>query len=233
MERILIVEDDTDINSVIAAFLFKRGYACVQAYSGTEARLVLDQAHFGLVICDLMLPGMIGEDVIARIRKQDQDIPIIVLSARSSASDKIDVLGLGADDYLSKPFDLAELLARIEVQFRHRHRHGAAEGNRHEVAALGRWRLDSAARSLAVDECPIKLTNIEFNVVELLVRNPRRVFTKQELFELAWGEPYAVEDNTVTTHVSNIRRKLKATGTDSYIKTVWGLGFKLDIQENL
>lgn len=233
MERILIVEDDTDINSVIASFLSKRGYACIQAYSGTEACLVLDQAHFDLVICDLMLPGMMGEDVIARIRKRDQNLPVIVLSARSSASDKIDVLGLGADDYLSKPFDLAELLARIEVQFRHRHRHETAEEERHEVAVLGRWRLDSAARSLVVDECPIRLTNIEFNVIELLVRNPRRVFTKQELFELAWGEPYAVEDNTVTTHISNIRRKLKATGTDSYIKTVWGLGFKLDVQDNL
>lgn len=242
---VLIVEDDADISGIVADHLERAGYACSQAFSGTEARLVLERAAaagtadpsapdagsfasapFDVVVCDLMLPGMPGEDIVRLIRETDAATPIIVTSARTAATDKIDLLKLGADDYLAKPFDLDELVARIEVQLRHRGRAATPlPGGR--VLRVGSWELDREARTLAVDGEDVPLTRIKFNIAELLAAHPKKVYTKQELFELAWGEPYASDDSTVSVHVSNIRSKLRPTGTDGYIQTVWGLGFKL------
>lgn len=232
---VLIVEDDADIGGIVAEHLGRAGYACTQAFSGTKARLVLEGARsrgerFDVVVCDLMLPGLPGEEIVRLIRATDADTPIIVTSARTAATDKVDLLKLGADDYLAKPFDLDELLARIEVQLRHRGRVLAPQPGG-DVLRVGVWAIDRAARTLAVDGAEVPLTRIEFNIVELLALHPKKVYTKQELFELAWGEPYAAEDSTVSVHVSNIRAKLKPTGTDGYVQTVWGLGFKLAVDE--
>lgn len=228
---VLIVEDDADISEIVAEHLGRAGYACTQAFSGTEARLVLESARqrgerFDVVVCDLMLPGLPGEELVRLIRAADEDTPIVVTSARSAASDKIDLLKLGADDYLAKPFDLDELTVRIEVQLRHRGRASAPQPGGDTLRA-GAWTIDRAARTLSVDGVEVPLTRTEFNIVELLAAHPKKVYTKQELFELAWGEPFAADDSTVSVHVSNIRAKLKPTGTDGYIQTVWGLGFKL------
>ena len=240
--RVLIVEDDADINHIVATHLSRCGYTCTQAFSGTEARLLLEAvfaptrsctAHtpFNVVICDLMLPGMTGEELVALIRKHDTTVPIVVTSARTAASDKIDLLKLGADDYLAKPFDLDELVARIEVQLRHRKQTaanaGGTAGAPQRTLSFRAWELDPEARTFTADGTEIELSRIDFNIVEALMRHPRRVFSKQELFEQAWGEPYAADDNTVNVHVSNIRARLKPSGTESYIKTVWGMGFKL------
>lgn len=239
--RVLIVEDDADINHIVATHLSRCGYTCTQAFSGTEARLLLEaaltnasadhSATFSVVICDLMLPGMTGEELVALIRQHDASVPIIVTSARTAASDKIDLLRLGADDYLAKPFDLDELVARIEVQLRHRKqtviRASDAASAPHRTLVFRSWELDPEARTFTAHGMEIELSRIDFNIMELLMRRPRRVFSKQELFEQAWGEPYAADDNTVNVHVSNIRGKLKASGTEGYIKTVWGMGFKL------
>ena len=226
--RALIVEDDTDINGIVAAHLEKHGLACTQAFSGSEAKLVLasDKRGFDVIICDLMLPGMSGEKLVEHIRERDPQVPVIVISARTSASDKVDLLRIGADDYLAKPFDLDELLARVDVQLRHRASPGvtALTG---PTLRLHTWELDPDTRTFSVDGSTVELTRIEFNVIETLMRQPKRVFSKRELFERAWGEPYGADDNTVNVHVSNIRSKLRPTGTDSYIKTVWGMGFKL------
>lgn len=238
--RVLVIEDDADINNIVATHLSRAGYECVQAFSGTEAKLLLQapgQAPASaaepslpiadVVICDLMLPGLPGEDLVRLIRRSDEQTPIIVISARTAASDKIDLLKLGADDYLAKPFDLDELLARVEVQLRHHGRSSAIATSNDGVLRFRDWALDPQARVFSVAGETLALTRIEFNIIEILVRHPKRVFTKQELFEQAWGEPYAADDNTVNVHVSNIRSKLKATGTDNYLKTVWGMGFKL------
>lgn len=227
--RVLIVEDDADINQIVATRLAREGYVCTQAFSGSEARLLLGAASdafpFDLVICDLMLPGATGEELVDAIRSRGADVPIIVISARTTATDKIDLLRLGADDYLTKPFDLDELAARVEVQLRHRgHTAATPTGSTLRFRA---WELDPDARTLTANGATVDLTRIEFNIVEMLMRHPQRVFTKQELFEGAWGEPYAADANTVNVHVSNIRTKLKASGTADYIKTVWGMGFKL------
>ena len=238
--RVLVIEDDANINHIVTTHLTRSGYACTQAFSGTEAQLLLESGtmrdgassspSFDIVICDLMLPGLTGEELISLIREHDAATPIIVTSARTATTDKIDLLKLGADDYLAKPFDLDELTARIEVQLRHRGHTGAiangSDGNGNTLHFRS-WELNPEARSFTAAGMPVELTRIEFNIMEILMRRPKRVFTKAELFEQAWGEPYAADDNTVNVHVSNIRSKLKASGTEDYIKTVWGMGFKL------
>ena len=168
-----------------------------------------------------MLPGASGEELVRAIRA-NSDAPVIVVSARSDAADKVALLKLGADDYLTKPFDLDELHARVAVQLRHAARGaGRAAG----VLRFKDWTLDPEARTLAAAGEPVKLTRLEFGIVEALVRRPKKVFTKRELFEAAWHEECFVEDKAVNVHVSNIRGKLRASGTDAYIETVWGIGF--------
>lgn len=238
--RILVVEDDADINEIISVRLARHGHSCVQAFSGSEALMRLDgrgeALPYDLVICDLMLPGATGERIIDTVRQADPDLPVIVISARTSTADRVELLRLGADDYLTKPFDLDELAARVEVQLRHRSKHLRPQENYDEAphgeaggALVFRdWTLDPSSRTFLVTGSPVQLTRIEFNLLEALMRQPKRAFSKQDLFEAAWGEPFAGDDSTVTVHISNIRAKLKASGTDAYIKTIWGIGFKLD-----
>ena len=225
--RILVVEDDPSLNDVVCSFLRLRGYACTAAFSGTEGRMLLerDARSFDLVVCDLMLPGASGEELIAEVRAgAGSSVPIVVVSAKESPDDRVALLRLGADDYLAKPFDLDELLARVAVQLRHASR-GAARSS--GTLRFKEWVLDTEARTLTAAGEPIKLTRLEFGIVEALVRRPKKVFTKRELFEAAWQEECFVEDKAVNVHVSNIRGKLKPSGTDGYIETVWGIGFKL------
>ena len=241
---ILIIEDDPSINEVVCAHLERRGCRCRQAFSGTEGLMLLKEHCPDVVITDLMLPGATGEEIVRDIRVADADLPIIVISARITAADKTMLLREGADDYLAKPFDLDELSARIDVQLRHRSRRKSTAGRenaraqadastqpsglpRENVLRFRDWVLDSDGRTFAVAGRTVPLTRTEFNILELLMARPRKVFTKQELFELAWGEPYSVEDSTVNVHVSNLRRKLKPTGTEGYLQTVWGMGYKL------
>ena len=235
MARVLVIEDDAAINDVVTTRLSRDCHAVTQAFSGSEARLLLDgvaekDAAFDLVICDLMLPGATGEELVGLIRERKDAIPVIVISARMTPADKVGLLRLGADDYLTKPFDLDELAARVEVQLRHRGDATSAG----ETLRWRRWTLDPEARTLKVAPGEggekggaVSLTKIEFNILEVLVRRPNRVFSKSDLFELAWGEPFAGDDSTVAVHVSNIRAKLRETCTDDYVKTVWGMGFKL------
>lgn len=227
MARVLVIEDDAAINDVVTTRLARDGHAVTQAFSGSEARLLLGEnnAAFDIVVCDLMLPGATGEELVGLIRARDASLPVVVISARATAADRIGLLDLGADDYLVKPFDLDELAARVAVQLRHR---GMAAAASSSVLRYRQWALDTEARTLTIDgTSEVPLTKIEFNILEALVRRPNRVFSKAELFELAWGEPFAGDDSTVAVHVSNIRAKLRATGTDEYVKTVWGMGFKL------
>lgn len=236
--NILIIEDDPSINEIVAAHLGRAGHRCVQAFSGSEGLLQFGAEPFDLVITDLMLPGACGEEVVQKVRQQAPDLPLIVISARITAADKVALLKLGADDYLTKPFDLDELSARIEVQLRHRTAQkttasespeaGAAQGaGTAQLLRYKEWTLDPESYEFSAAGAPLALTRTEFGILELLMGRPAKVFTKQELFELVWGEPYAVDDSTVNVHVSNLRRKLKPTGTDTYLQTVWGLGYKL------
>ena len=222
MAKILIIEDDTDINHMISEFLKENGFETVSAFSGTEARLILSMdTAFDLILMDLMLPGISGEELLPEIRLKSR-VPVIVLSARSALNDKVDLLLNGADDYLTKPFELEELLARIQVQLRRLK--GISPGN---YLTYKRWKIDMDSRSLLIDGVPVELTAHEFDIIALLARRPEKVFTKQEIYEMIWEEDYAIEDKTIHVHISNIRAKLKESGTSDYIQTVWGIGFKL------
>ena len=221
MPRILIIEDDTDINNSTAAYLRRQGCECVQAFSGTEGRLLWQAGGIDLLLVDLMLPGLSGGELIAEIRETSLT-PVIVLSAKTELSDKVELLGQGADDYLTKPYQLEELWARILVQLRH------ASAAPVEASLRYRdWVLNLEEMTLTAAGQPVNLTAHEFKIVELLVSRPKRVFTKQQIYEAVWQEDYAIEDKTITVHISNIRAKLRPSGTNGYIQTVWGIGFKL------
>ena len=211
MTRVLIVEDDATINSLIYEYLTEKDFDCRQAFSGTEGRLLFDMEKFDLILLDLMIPGLSGEELIAYIRSSSQ-VPVIVLSAKTALEDKVNLLSTGADDYLTKPFELEELLARIQVQLRHK----AASPSPASSLRYKDWELDEQARSFH-----------ELGIITLLMKYPKKVFTKQEIFESVWNQDYFVEDKTINVHISNIRSKLKDTATDAYIQTVWGIGFKL------
>ena len=221
MPHILIIEDDTDINNSTAAYLRRQGCECTQAFSGTEGRLLWHRGGYDLLLVDRMLPGLPGDDLIAEVRETSR-IPVIVLSARAELADKVELLGSGADDYLTKPYQLEELWARIQVQLRHANAMPAGK-----LLRFREWVLDPEEMTLTAAGVPVSLTAHEFRIVELLVSRPRRVFTKQQIYEAVWQETYAVEDKTITVHISNIRAKLRPSGTDGYIQTVWGIGFKL------
>ena len=221
MPNILIVEDDPSINGLIAEYLRQKGAVCTQAFSGTEGRLCFGAGGFDLVLMGLMLPGLSGEELLAWLR-QKSGVPVIVLTARDELGAKVALLSGGADDYLTKPFELDELWARIGVQLRH-----AGTPPQSGLLVYRDWVIDPAARTLTAAGSPVELTAHEFDILELLAAHPAKVFTKQEIFEAVWRQDYFVEDKTINVHISNLRAKLRPTGTESYIQTVWGIGFKL------
>ncbi len=237
MWKILIVEDDAENNQMVKEYLENHGYLCAQAYSGSEAKLLLSMEEYDLVLLDLMLPGISGEELVASVSEKT---PVIVLSAKLDLSSKVKTLSAGAEDYICKPFDLAELLVRIRVQFRRLERRregggcGAGAGtsfaDRQETTHMYSyrdWSLNQDTQEMRAAGEAVPLTRHEFLILELLMGSPGRVFTKQMIYEYAWGEEYLAEDKTINVHISNIRSKLKESGTDTYIRTVWGVGFKL------
>lgn len=222
MEKILVIEDDTNINNMIAEVLTREGYSCLQAFAGTEGLLYLRSETPDLVILDLMLPGMTGEQLLPAI-KDECEIPIIVLSARDDLDSKIELLTTGADDYMTKPFEVKELLARVGVQLRKSKKQDTRAGNYcYEDLCLVKDRY-----SVLSGEREISLTKQEYKILELLFSNPNRLFSKQDIYDYAWDDYYIGEDKTVNVHISNIRKKLKTVSDREYIETVWGIGFKL------
>lgn len=230
MKKILIIEDNADINGLIAESLKKAGYECRQAFSGTEGLLCASLERFDLAVMDLMLPGMRGEELLPKLREK-QDIPVIVLSAMDGLDSKLALLESGADDYMTKPFEVAELIARVGAHLR---KHAGVESGPRMAGSpyvesglfLKDLVLDSESFSAEIDGVRIALTRQEFKIMELLLSNPRRVFSKQDIYSFAWDDYYMGEDKTINMHISNIRRKLKAVSEEEYIETVWGIGFK-------
>ena len=240
MPNILIVEDDININNLLCEVLMKAGYTCEQAFSGTEAKLLLNikEKAYTLVLLDLMLPGASGEEVLKEIRKQGR-LPVIVLTAKDSIDDKIGVLTNGADDYITKPFEIREVLARIQVQLRHIEAETEAETEVKTKAGIqegqgsGRLEFRDMVLTRSTFEVSIggrvlpKITKQEFAILELLLKNPKQVFSKEDIFEYAWDEPYMGETKTLDVHISNIRKKIKTVTPDEYIETIWGIGYRL------
>ena len=223
-KTILIIEDDADISQLLYTALSKAGYDAVQAYSGTEGKMLLGmkEKRFALILLDLMLPGISGEELLSFIRS-DSDIPVIVLTAKDELDDKISVLIGGADDYITKPFEIPEVLARIQVQLRH-----AVKEQESDRLTYRDMVLDRTTRHVMIGGSPLpKITKQEFAILELLIRHPKQVYSKEDIFEYAWEEPYIGETKTLDVHISNIRKKIKAVSSDEYIETVWGIGYRL------
>ena len=221
---LLIVEDDVDINRLLCAILEGAGYTCRAAFSGSEGLLWAEKYDYDLVLLDLMLPGLTGEDFIAQIRRE-KTMPIIVLSAKVGVADRVNVLKLGADDFIPKPFDNTEVLARVEAQLRRSRRFSSPTAG---VLTAGSLTLEPDSRAASLNGREVPLTQREFDILALLMRNPRRAFSRAQIYESVWGEDFLGDDNTVNVHVSNLRAKLaKADPDREYIKTVWGIGFKL------
>lgn len=222
MDRILIVEDDSNINQMIYEMFGKCGYECTSAFSGTEALLRMENSHFDLIILDLMLPGMPGDEVLRNIRKKSK-VPVIVLSAKDELDTKVDLLTLGANDYMTKPFALKELEARVLVQLRDSKVNSLDGG----IIEFNNLKYDMQKKQVTVDGQIISLTVHELKIMELFLRHPGQVFSKNEIYEYAWDDYYIGEDKTINVHISNIRQKIKKITDTEYIETVWGLGFKL------
>lgn len=225
--KILVVEDDSDINRILCRYLEKEQYQVIPAFSGTEAKLRLSIEAYDLILLDLMLPGITGEELIYEIRKTSQT-PIIVISAKSSLEDRVSMLKNGADDYITKPFERDEVLARVEALLRRAASNKSTIPSAENDISFKQLVLKISSREVHVNGNPVSLTAYEFDLLRLLLQNPDRVFTKEQLYQDIWKTGYYGEDNTINVHMSNIRKKIKDFDDASYIKTVWGIGFKLD-----
>ncbi len=213
---IAVVDDDVYIGDMLEELLRREGYGVLRAYSGTEAVLLLEGRRPDLVLLDLMLPGLSGAEVLPRL----DGIPVIVLSARTDVEEKVSLLLSGAVDYLTKPFDTRELLARIAVQLRGR----TPRGN---LLRHGCLTLDPERREAAVGGAAVRLTRTEFSILKLLIQNPGQVIPKSRMLDqLSLETPDCVE-SSLKVHVSNLRRKLREAGGGEMIEAVWGIGFKL------
>ena len=212
MNKILIIEDDADINVIIAEALTKAGYSCTQAFSGTEALLYLDKENYALAVMDLMLPGLSGEKLLPKL-KEKQQIPVIVVSAKDSL-----------EDYLTKPFELEELIARVGVQVRRFAKEYNTENNLLKYKNLV---LNLDTFTAEINGTEIILTRQEFKILELFMSHPNKVYAKQDIYDYAWDDIYVGEDKTINVHISNIRKKIKIVTEEEYIETVWGIGFRL------
>lgn len=223
--KVLIVEDDKEISHMVATYLQKQGYETVCAFHGMEALgMLTEQENISLVLLDLMLPFQSGDMVLKKIRDFSK-VPVIVVSAKDAVSTKIDLLRLGADDYVTKPFDLDELFVRCETVLR---RYRLVESSvKKEPIRYKELVLDRESKKVTVCEKPLSLTAKEYRILEELLENPKKLFSKEDLYEIVWKEPYCGDDSTLKVHMSNLRNKLRELDADGeYIETVWGMGFK-------
>lgn len=217
MKQILIIDDDIHIGDVVEETLLREGYGVSRAYSGTEALLYLSQHHPDLILLDLMLPGLNGEEILPKI----SSIPIIVISAKVEIYDKVQLLLGGADDYITKPFDMSELLARISVQLR------KTKESVCQVLQFKELTLDTISHKVYLDQQELKLTKTEYAILKLLMKQPSQVFTKSNILdEISKDTPDCVE-SSLKVHISNLRKKLRNIKDKEYIEAIWGIGFKM------
>ncbi len=223
MTTILIIEDDMAIHSLIKETLELHDFKTLGAYSGTEGKLLFELNQVDLILLDLMLPGMNGEEFLQEIR-HNSTIPVIVISAKIDQNSKLELLLNGADDYITKPFDVKELLARIHIQLRHATK--ASSSNMKEIHYKN-ISINLDRHEVKINDQPIHLTGREYAILLLFVDNPQKVFSRANIYESIWNEPFFDSDKTINMHISNLRNKLNREDTN-YILTVWGIGFKFD-----
>ena len=227
-ECILVVDDDRDIVNTLKIQLEKEDYTVHCAYNGMEALDILATQKVHLILLDIMMPQMDGFSAIMKIRER-QNIPILVMPAKSEESDNILVLSIGADDYITKPFHYKEVLARVKSQLR-RYMQLGGIGTATDAIRIGRLFFDFTAHTLSVDGDPVRLTSTETKIMELLMRHPGRIFSAEEIYSKVWDEPIAYNgEKTVMVHIRRIREKIEINpGEPEYLKVVWGIGYKIE-----
>lgn len=230
--RILIVEDDKEIREGIEIYLKNQGYEVYQAANGREGLSVVEEKEIHLAIVDIMMPVMDGVTMLMKLRAMGQEFPVIMLSAKSEEVDKILGLNMGADDYVTKPFTPMELLARVNSHLRRYSKYLSAtkSENTEHIYTIGGLELNEETVEVSVDGNPVKMTPMEFKIVQLLIKNPGRVFSADEIYERIWNEK-AVNTDTIMVHVRNIREKIEIDPKNpKYLKVVWGVGYKIEKQ---
>lgn len=229
--KILLVEDDIEISSMLRDFLTTENYEVITAFDGESACGQFSSAEYSLVLLDLMIPKKNGMEVMKYIRKRST-VPIIILSAKDSDSDKTLGLGFGADDYITKPFSITEVLARIKANIRRNTQYAAtasaAAADSDPILSKGKLVMNLNNYSVHKDGTAIDLTAKEFEILKILLANPSKVYTKAQLYSLVWNDAYLGDENAVNVHISRLRSKIEENPRDPhYIMTVWGIGYKL------
>ena len=231
MQTILVCDDDKEIVDAIDIYLTGEGFHILKAYDGYDALKILETEHADLMIIDVMMPGLDGIRTTLKVR-ETSSIPIIILSAKSEDSDKILGLNIGADDYMSKPFNPLELVARVKSQLRRYTQLGnLSQGSNENVYKCGGLTINDDTKEVFVDDEPIKLTPIEYNILLLLTKNAGKVFSIDEIYKQIWNEEAIGADNTVAVHIRHIREKIEINPREPrYLKVVWGVGYKIEKQ---
>lgn len=229
MYTILVCDDDRDIVSALEIYLGSEGYKTVAAYNGTEALEAAKEQEIHLILMDVMMPELDGIRATAQIR-EESNVPIILLTAKSEDNDKILGLNIGADDYITKPFNPLEVVARVKSQLRrYTALGGADQSGGKDCLSVGPVTLDDSAKLVAVDGAPVALTPIEYNILKLLMTHPGQVFSSAQIYEQVWNDPAYGSDNTVAVHIRHLREKIEINPAEPrYLKVVWGLGYKME-----
>ena len=224
---VLVVEDNRDISDMLCGFLSDKGFLVQCAYDGNEASAMIEKNKYSIILMDLMLPYKDGDELIRELRTHS-DTPVICLSARSGIETRLEVLRMGADDYILKPFDLDEVLVRIEVVLRRLGTYGKEGTSDDKVVKNGKLCIYESEHIAKYDDVNISLTAKELQILTLLVKHPDKTYTKANLYESVWNEEYYCEDNTINVHVSNLRSKLKKITGHDFVETVWGIGYRFN-----
>ena len=225
--KILLVEDDAEICSMLKTYLERENFEVAAACDGRQAVRMFSEERFDLVLLDLMIPKISGMDVLQKIRSQSV-VPVIILSAKASETDKTLGLGLGADDYITTPFSLAEVLARVRAALRRTLQYDAEPVREPQVLKAGDLSMNLEDYSVTKAGERIELTAKEFAILKLLMKNPKRVYTKEQIYSLVWNDEYFGDENAVNVHISRLRNKLEGDPRrPEYVVTVWGIGYKL------
>lgn len=223
LNKILIIEDNKDINLMLAESLENEGFWVNSIFDGAEGMQEAKEGEYDLILLDIMLPYKSGDGILKEIRKIS-DVPVIIISSKNMVETKINLLKLGADDYITKPFDLGEVAARVTTNLRRSHN----ENIKNKVLKYKDMELDVSKKRVILSGKELDLTAKEYSIMELLMQNPGKVFSKINIYESIWEEEYLGDDNAVKTHMSNLRNKLKTSNPHAdYVETVWGLGYRL------
>ena len=227
MANILICDDDRDIVAALKIYLSSEGYTIFEAYNGKQALEAVRQHDIQLILMDVMMPELDGIAATAALR-QESNVPIILLTAKSEGSDKVLGLNMGADDYITKPFDPMEVIARVKSQLR-RYTTLGGQARENDLLTVGGISMDDAAKQVTVDGEPVALTPIEYNILKLLLSRPGQVFSSAQIYELVWNDPSLGSENTVAVHIRHLREKIEIDPSNPrYLKVVWGLGYKME-----